>query len=164
MAEKSKAKKAPRKRDPSKRTKWTPERQERFLKALAETGGMVSKALRAVGMSKSRLYELREEDPEFAKKWDEAKEAGLDLLEDEVIRRALHGTLRPVFQGGRQVGQIREYSDTLLIFFLKANRVKYRERRELTGADGSPLVPKDDVVIVIPDNGRDGPDPEGESA
>jgi hypothetical protein len=48
-------------------------------------------------------------------------------LEDEAVRRAYEGVERPVFQGGKQVGVVREYSDTLLIFLLKALRPeKYR--------------------------------------
>lgn len=37
---------------------------------------------------------------------------------------------------------VKEYSDTLLLAALKAKRAEYRvERKEVTGADGSPLVP-----------------------
>ena len=54
---------------------------------------------------------------------------GTDALEDEALRRAFHGSERPVFQGKELVGYVRDYSDTLLIFMLKARRPeKYRER------------------------------------
>ena len=43
-------------------------------------------------------------------------------------RRAAEGTLKPVYQGGKLVGEIREFSDTLLIFLLKGKRPEvYRE-------------------------------------
>ena len=64
----------------------------------------------------------RADDPSFAAEWDAALELGLDSLEDELMRRAKDGTLRPVFQGGELVGHIREYSDTLGIFMLKSRR------------------------------------------
>jgi hypothetical protein len=39
-----------------------------------------------------------------------------------VVDRAVEGVERPVFQRGQQVGTIREYSDRLLMFMLKARR------------------------------------------
>ena len=64
------------------------------------------------------------------------------VLEAEALRRALKGTEKPVYQNGKQVGAIREYSDLLLIFLLKARRpTVYREnaRLELTGVGGGPI-------------------------
>ena len=61
--------------------------------------------------------------------WDHLIEAGTEVLEDEALRRARDGTDKPIYQGGKKVGSVREYSDTLLIFLLKArNPAKYRER------------------------------------
>ena len=55
----------------------------------------------------------------------------MDDLELEARRRAVEGTERPVFYQGGEVGYVREYSDTLLIFLLKAHRPnKFRERVE----------------------------------
>jgi hypothetical protein len=51
------------------------------------------------------------------------------LLEDEAKRRACNGVLKPVFQGGKKVGVVREYSDTLLIFLLKCwHPARYGDR------------------------------------
>ena len=48
------------------------------------------------------------------------------------MRRASEGTLKPVFYQGKMCGEIREYSDTLLIFLLKARRPEtYRERSDI---------------------------------
>jgi hypothetical protein len=61
----------------------------------------------------------------------------VDTLEAEADRRAAEGTLRPVFYKGEQCGEIREYSDTLLIFRLKALRPeKYRERSNVAVSGG----------------------------
>ena len=52
------------------------------------------------------------------------------------------GVDEPVFYQGAQCGAVRKYSDTLLIFMLKARRPeKYRERAnvELTGQGGGPV-------------------------
>ena len=54
--------------------------------------------------------------------WAAAVELGCDALEDEAVRRGCEGHLKPVFHRGKEVGAIREYSDVLLIFMLKARR------------------------------------------
>lgn len=77
-------------------------------------------------------YTWRNEDPEFAKSWDEAKAIGLDALEDEATRRAYEGSEKPVFHQGVQCGTIREYSDTLAIFLLKGGKPeKFRDNVKL---------------------------------
>jgi hypothetical protein len=49
-------------------------------------------------------------------------------MEQEAIRRGQHGVEKPVFQGGKEVGAVREFSDTLLIFMLKSRKPEtYRE-------------------------------------
>jgi hypothetical protein len=66
----------------------------------------------------------------------------IDQLEEEARRRAVDGVLKPVFQRGRQVGRIREYSDVLLVTLLKGKRPDtYRERFEHTGKGGHALFP-----------------------
>lgn len=122
------------------RTSRTPKRDEGFLAALRD-GRSVTAACIDVGISRSTAYQWREDDKEFAKAWDEAVEEGTDLLEDEAQRRARDGTQKPVYQGGKKVGIVNEYSDTLLIFLLKARRRnKYGDKIEATGANGGPLV------------------------
>ena len=70
-----------------------------------------------------------EENADFAKLWDDALEVACDAMEEEARRRAMEGTKKPVFYLGKVCGHIKEYSDTLLIFQLKAHRPeKYRER------------------------------------
>lgn len=122
--------------------KLTPEKLTAFCAALAETC-QVSKACVAVGITRQTAYEWRREIPEFAEAWKRAVEVGTSVLEDEAIRRAQEGWDEPVFHQGAQCGTVRKYSDTLLIFALKAhNPEKYRDnhRMELTGADGGPVV------------------------
>jgi hypothetical protein len=59
-----------------------------------------------------------------------------------MVRRALVGWKEPVYQGGKEVGTIRKFSDNLLIFLLKGKRPEvFRERHELTGANGAALTP-----------------------
>lgn len=126
--------------------KLTPEKLSAFCTALAETCN-VGRAAEAVGISRFTAYTWRKNIPEFATAWDDAMKAGLLALEDEAHRRAFDGTDKPVFHQGQCCGTIREYSDTLAIFLLKAHDpAKYREntRMELTNPDGS-LRPADDT-------------------
>ena len=54
----------------------------------------------------------------------------------------------PVYYQGEVVGQVQRYSDTLLMFLLKGRRPeKFKDRTELTGKDGAPIVPVLNVII-----------------
>ncbi|NJK43953.1 MAG: terminase [Pleurocapsa sp. SU_196_0] len=112
----------------------TPKKQQRedakalFLKTLATTAS-VSAASKAAKIDRKTAYEWRQKDAPFAEAWDDALETSISSLETEARRRALKGTSKPVYQGGELVGSIQEYSDTLMIFLLKAHRPNvYRER------------------------------------
>jgi hypothetical protein len=94
---------------------------EPFLAELAH-GASVTAAAEYAGVSRAMVFRWRRDDPEFAQRWDEAVQMGVDRLEDEAHRRAVHGVARPVYQGGARVGEIREYSDTLLLAILRGKR------------------------------------------
>ena len=92
-------------------------------------------AIAVAGTSRSRVYELRRSDPEFAAAWDDVEEIAADRLEDEARRRAVDGVPEPLVSGGKIVrdddGQpiaIRRYSDPLLLALLRAHRPPRRER------------------------------------
>lgn len=97
------------------------------------TEGTVTHAAQKVGVDRSAHYRWLKEDPAYAAAFAEAEVKALDGLEREARRRAIEGTEKPVYQGGKLIGTIREYSDTLLIFLMKgANPSRYRERIDLT--------------------------------
>lgn len=113
--------------------KWTSARRAAFLAALAETGN-VSQAARAAKASRSRAYQLKAEDPGFAEEWADALDVATDALDAEARRRAIDGIETPRFHQGQIAGTVRKYSDTLLMFLLRAHRPElYRERAGLTG-------------------------------
>ena len=97
------------------------------------------------------MYHYRNTVPAFAKAWEEAMDVSCDLLEEEARRRAYEGLERKKFnRSGKPIKDPatrrqyveREYSDTLLIFLLKAHRPdKYREnfRHELSGPGGASI-------------------------
>lgn len=135
-----------------------------FLAALREMP-VVQHACNAVGIERSTAYRARQADPDFAKAWDEAMEAGVDRAEQEAFRRAVVGFEEPVVHQGRvsyvyerhvdsegkesytpvldAAGQpviltVRKYSDALLAKVLSARRAAYRtSATELTSPDGS---------------------------
>ncbi|WP_051244128.1 hypothetical protein [Thalassobaculum salexigens] len=107
---------------------WTPARRAKFLKKLAETGN-VSAAARAAKASRSRAYQLKTEDAGFAEEWSEALEMATDALDAEARRRAMDGVDTPRFHQGQIAGTVKKYSDSLLMFLLRAHRPDlYRER------------------------------------
>ncbi len=109
-------------------SKFTPERVEVFLNEMMAVAN-ITRAAGLAGIGVSTLYKHRAEDPAFAEAWYHAEQIGLDAIEDEVTRRGVEGTLKPVFYKGEVCGEIREYSDTLLMFKLNGRRpdvFKYR--------------------------------------
>lgn len=109
----------------------TPEKKGEFLSALSEYGN-VTQAAAAIGVHRPLLYYERNKDGSFAEVWDEAAAIGAARLEDEARRRAVEGWLEPVHYKGERTGEVRRYSDTLLIVLLKAHHPeKYRERTDV---------------------------------
>lgn len=119
----------------------TPEKQAEFLSLLRE-GRTVEGAARRVGIHRSTLYRLRDRDEQFRRSWDEAWEAAIEALEDELRRRGFEGVEKPVFHSGVVVGSVREFDTTAAIFILKARKPEvYRDnaRIEHTGPGGGPV-------------------------
>lgn len=127
----------------------SPELRELILEALAATARLDDICYQ-LNIGRQTLYRYRDRDPEFKKLWDEAIEAGNDALEDEAVRRAKDGTLKPVYQGGILVGHVREYSDSLMQFLLKGRRrEKFGDKSsvEHSGPNGGPIA---QAVLDIP--------------
>ncbi len=116
----------------SKRSKKRQPKKEAFLAAYAKCGNL-SRAAKLAGCNRNQHYRWLEE-PAYSEAFDAAHEQACDGLEEEARRRAVKGTLKPVYQGGERVGVIRQFSDTLLIFLMKgAMPEKYRERMDVKG-------------------------------
>lgn len=102
-----------------------------FLAALAK-GHTVTAAAGMAAVGRRTVYEWRESDPEFAKQWEDAYAAGTEVFEQEARRRAVEGIERGVYYMGERVDTQREFSDTLMMFMLKARAPeKYRERLDV---------------------------------
>jgi len=115
------------------------EKDDAFFDALA-SGKPAGMSAASVGYSLAALVEWRKADADFARRWREADNLAIERMEAEADRRAVDGTDRPVFHQGKRSGEIREYSDTLLIFRLKARRPEvYRERSDRAAESDRPL-------------------------
>lgn len=110
----------------------TPLAREAFLDELRKIPNVV-RACRAVGISRARMYEVYEAEPDFAKQWDAALKEGVESIEAEMHRRAFEGFEgRPIVNQGAIVANVTEYSDTLAMFLARAHAPeKYRDNATL---------------------------------
>jgi hypothetical protein len=101
-----------------------------FLAAFSQCGN-VTRAAEAAGCDRHSHALWLKKDPDYAEAFQEAKAMASDRIEQEIYRRGVEGWDEPVWYEGRQVGMIRRYSDTLLIFLAKGNMPeKYKDRAE----------------------------------
>jgi len=122
--------------------------QSKFIQNLRRTGN-VRAACKVAKISRTAAYNHRNTDNEFKAVWDEALEEACDDLELEARRRAFKGVKEPVYQGGKLVGYVQKYSDTLLIFLLKAHRPeKFRERYDVQHSGAIVTVTADDMATA----------------
>lgn len=105
--------------------------KDRVLECFANCG-RVDLACKWARVDRATHYRWLESDQDYRAKFEELR--GLrgrvtQMLEDEAMRRAREGWDEPIYHRGKKCGEVRKYSDTLLIFLLKAaNPEKYRER------------------------------------
>ena len=100
-----------------------------FIEVLRETGN-VTLAAQHAGQSRNQVYHVRRHSEDFAAQWREALEEGTDLLDAEARRRAVTGIDKPVYYKGEVVGSITKYSDSLLMFLLKAQAAEVPRLRQ----------------------------------
>jgi hypothetical protein len=123
-----------------KRKYWSQSIQRQFFEAF-ETSGNVSAACRAIGFSRTAVYQRRKREQAFAIAWDEAEQVAADAIEAEMWRRGVDGIGRPIHYQGNVVGTIKEYSDQLLIQLAKARRPeKFNERLQVESMGSGNLV------------------------
>lgn len=91
---------------------------------LLERGWTVEEIADELQITGRTFYRARKTDEEFAEAWAKAADTGakiqLEYAEKEVRRRAIDGWMEPVFYKGEKVGEVRKFSDRLLILRVKA--------------------------------------------
>ena len=108
--------------------KW----EEAFLSSLEATGN-ISEAVKAAHIGRQTVYDYKETNPEFARRFEDALAGAADNLEAEATRRSVEGDQEPVMSQGKVVGHRTKKSDTLLMFMIRTLRERSdkmeRERR-----------------------------------
>jgi hypothetical protein len=106
--------------------------RQAFLDLVA-TGYSVSAAAQRLGLHRQRLYELRDRDAVFRQDWQQAVEAGTDLLEQTAWEIATKGALEETFdESGRLVSSRRKQDPATVRFLLASRRPEqYSERQRL---------------------------------
>jgi hypothetical protein len=101
---------------------WTPDRQRKFIEALASSA-CVTAAADSVGLSATSAYNLRRrpDAQAFRIAWDAAIDFAMRRLVDAALARAVHGVAVPIFYRGEQVGERREYPEHLAMFLMRAH-------------------------------------------
>lgn len=105
-------------------------RKEKFLSCLAEHG-IIGEAAKQASLHSHHgclqsFYRERERDPLFAQAWQDAIEQARFTIEKELHRRAVEGVDEPVYWQGKEVGQVRKYSDQLLLAMMRKLDPEYR--------------------------------------
>ncbi len=108
---------------------------DRFLETLSRTGNP-SAACQSSHLTRRAINRMRENDPVFARDYDEAMEEAADLLEAEAWRRALEGVPQILVKAGQPVLDaegvaitVRRYSDPLLVMLLRGCKPDKFQRR-----------------------------------
>jgi hypothetical protein len=127
----------------------TRDQRARFLEKLADTRN-VTIAAQAAGIARRAALSLRARDAGFAAAWQDAEDAASDLLEHEARERAIKGVAEPVYYHGKKVGEMRRYSETLLLMFLRAERPeKFADKPTGRGtAEAAGAAPRGGVLVV----------------
>ena len=129
------------------------EHRRKFLETLAMTAS-VAMATRASGIYIMKWYRLRKSDPKFAAAWEEALDLGVRAIEDEMVRRAVHGNATPVFFQGKQVATVRRYSDRLLALLYKRHVIDRAAAKHPDSAVEA-------LAALLREIGNDGSDDDG---
>jgi hypothetical protein len=131
---------------------------------IAEDGLATHKALKQVGVSFSKFYEMIESDEVRAKRYARACEVRAEILEAEMIDIAddSKGDTKVINRGGEDVevvdneviqrSKLKVETRKWLIGKLKPKKYGDKTTTELTGADGKDLIPT--VVFKLDDRAK----------
>lgn len=102
-------------------------KKRKWLTAIAETG-KIRAAEKLTGINHASHYAWLKKDSAYKQAYDEAMDRATDLAIDECFRRGVEGIEKALSYQGKLTGYtIREYSDNLLMFFIKARRPEFRD-------------------------------------
>lgn len=112
--------------------KFDADRKLRFL-MLYRLTGQLQRSARECGISPATVREHLQDDLDFRNAVDEAYSDFKELVEAEVMRRAIMGWDEPVYQQGMLAGSVRKYDSRLLELLAKRHIPEYKEKFEISG-------------------------------
>ncbi len=135
--------------------RWTPEKQGKFLEALARSGS-VKAAAAFVGMSRESAHRLRRRDKgrAFSRAWDAALIHARDVYAEEVLEKGLNGWAETVWYHGEEVGERQRFSVPLLLAALARLDAKADEC-DLAGNPARAAAAEFDEMVEAISQGRD---------
>lgn len=124
------------------------DRKARFL-GLIRLTGQLQRSAKESGISPFTVKSHLKDDPDFKDAYDEAYGDFKELIETEIMRRAIMGWEEPVYQQGMLAGTVRKYDSRLLELLVKRHIPAYKEKYLAT--DGLPVgilvVPQDQTAL-----------------
>jgi hypothetical protein len=141
-------------------TRQVRHQKKAFLDRFREHGN-VSRACRETKVNRADVYRWKEHDEDFMLGWNIAEVEATEVLESAAYDRAVHGVTQetPIYFRGTAIDSVvkTEYSDTLLIFLLKARAPeKYRERHDVKHSGQIEHIAMDNARQVLRVNGGSG--------
>jgi hypothetical protein len=114
------------------------ERRKRAFLEMFSTTANIAISAKTAGVDRVSVRRWLENDTQFELEFNLAREDAIESMEEEARRRAVEGVVdeKPIYYKGVLVGEhvVTEYSDSLLMFLLKAARPdKYKDRVDVTG-------------------------------
>lgn len=101
-----------------------------FIETLTRLG-VVTLSANAAGMRPHIFYTRRKLDPQFERRWAEAKSVADEEVIKEVRRRAIDGTEETVYYQGVSCGKKKIHSNSLLAMLAKASTPEYHDQSKV---------------------------------
>lgn len=128
-------------------------KQRMFLAAYVKTKRTLA-ASKLTGVSRQAHYDWLRRDDNYYEHWQRARKMLGDMIEEEVIRRAVDGYNAPVVYQGKVTDRYKNYSDPLAVFLLKHFKPEVYNVRQREPEIGGP------TAIEITIHRPDDPKPE----
>lgn len=128
-------------------------RKEEVLKNLALTHGIVDPACKPLGITRWQVYLWVEEDPDFAKRFSEIKEASLDFVETKLYDLANKGNVQALTFMARCLlgGRGWKYNDTEVK--IQNNSIVF----QIGSSNPTNLLPENnEIKLILPDDSNSG--------
>lgn len=143
-------------------TDYNPDTHPAIAESLARKGLTNTEMADGIGVATSTFNRWRDEHPEFQDAVKRGKSSADDVVEKSLYNRAIGEIVKetktitmPDGETRTEVTEKRVADTTAQIFWLtnrRRDKWKRRSQTEMTGEDGGPVK---QIVVYIPDNGRD---------